>query len=280
MNTSRRHFFTHRVLGFSHALILAPFFWLSFFLISPNLLAQGDAQAAAQANNPLANMTALSFQNYYIGELTGIEESANQLWARYATPLSFAGGDWLFRASLPINTYPIGPNFSDETGTGDVNMLASYLFDTGNPSVSFGLGPQITLSTESEDGLGSGKYSAGFANVYFNAESTTFQYGYLLTWQQSFAGDDDREDVNLAAFQLFAMYQLGQGLYLRSVPIAIYNFENDNYSVPLGLGIGKVFKRGKTVFNMYIEPQVSVADEGAGQPDWQVLLGFNMQFMK
>ncbi|MBL8526381.1 MAG: hypothetical protein JNL68_01715 [Burkholderiales bacterium] len=34
--------------------------------------------AAAQANNPLANFTAVNLQNYYIGELTSPDQDANQ----------------------------------------------------------------------------------------------------------------------------------------------------------------------------------------------------------
>jgi len=75
------------------------------------------------------------------------------------------------------------------------------------------------------------------------------------------------------------MYQLGGGTYLRSAPIWVYNLENDNYSVPIGLGVGQVFKSGSTVYNVFIEPQVSLADDGPGQPEWQVFMGFNMQFM-
>jgi hypothetical protein len=147
------------------------------------------------------------------------------------------------------------------------------------PRGHFGFGPQITAPTAPDERLGSEKWSAGFANVLFNARSPKFQYGYLLTWQASFAGSGDRADVNLGAFQPFLFYQLGNGLYLRSAPIWVYNFENDAYSIPLGLGIGKVIPKRKTVFNVFIEPQASVAYRGPGQPDWQIFAGFNMQFL-
>lgn len=235
--------------------------------------------AAAQANNPLANMTAFNIQDYYIGELTDSDKSANQFWLRFAKPLSIAKTNWIFRASLPINTFPTVPDGDKDTGLGDFNIFAAYLIDTGNPAVSFGIGPQITAPTASNDDLGSGKWSAGLANVLFNASSPKFQYGYLLTWQASFAGEDDRADVNTAAFQPFVFYQLGGGTYLRAAPIWVYNFENDDYSVPLGIGIGQVIKKDKTVYNVFIEPQFSVADEGPGQPDWQIFFGFNMQFL-
>lgn len=224
-------------------------------------------------------MTAFNLQNYYIGEITESDESANQFWLRYAKPFKFDDSDWLLRMSLPINSFPVGTGGSTETGIGDLNVFASYLIDIGNPAVSFGVGPQITIPTASKHDLGSEKWSAGLVNVLFNAESAKFQYGYLLSWQHSFAGTSDRADVNVMAFQPFAMYQLGGGLYLRAAPIWVYNLENDNYSVPLGVGIGKVMKRGKTVMNMFVEPQFSVFDDGPVQPDWQIYMGLNFQFV-
>lgn len=60
----------------------------------------------------------------------------------------------------------------------------------------------------------------------------------------------------------------------------MYNIENDDYSIPLGVGIGQVIKRKKVVYNLFIEPQFSVLDEGPGQPEWQIFCGFNMKFLK
>lgn len=250
-------------------------------LIAKEAAVTPDAAAsAAQANNPLANMIALNFQDYYSPELTGSDYTANTLWVRYAQPVSIGDTNWLVRASLPLNSFPNPAENGDKiSNIGDFNIFAAYLMDMGNPAISFGVGPLLSLPTAEEDILGSGKYSAGFANVLFNAESPKFQYGYLLTWQHSFAGDDERKTVNTGAFQPFAMYQLGGGTYLRSVGIWYYNFENDNYSVPVGFGIGQVFKRGKTVYNVYVEPQYSLFDHGDGVQKWQILLGFNMQFM-
>ncbi len=241
---------------------------------------EDDARADAQANNPLANVTALNIQDYYIGDVTEFDSDANVAFLRYAKPFSFAGGQWLFRGSAPYLTSPTFPNGSTVSGLGDINAFAAYLIDTGNPAVSFGIGPQITAPTATEDDLGSEKWSAGFANVLFNGSSPKFQYGYLLTWQHSFAGDDSRNDVNAGAFQPFAFYQLGDGLYLRAAPIWTYNFQNDDYSLPVGVGIGKVIKRGDTVYNFFVEPQYSVADRGPGQPEWQVYFALNMQFYR
>ena len=104
---------------------------------------EGAGDSAAQANNPLANMTALNFQDYYIGRITETDKDGNQFWVRFAKPFEVAGTNWLMRASLPVNSFPVATNGDLATGIGDLNVFAAYLFDTGNPAVSFGLGPQI-----------------------------------------------------------------------------------------------------------------------------------------
>ncbi len=233
----------------------------------------------AQANNPLANMTAFNLHNYYIGETSGPgDDDANQFWMRYAQPFSLGESNWLMRASLPVNSFPTKANGDWETGLGDFNIFGAWLIPVKNPAISFGVGPQLTIPTATDETLGSEKWSAGLANVLFDARSPKFQYGYLLTWQHSFAGESERADVNIGAFQPFGILQLGGRHYLRSTGIWVYNFESDSYSMPIGLGYGKVFKIRNTVYNAFIEPQYSVADSGPGQPEWQVFVGLNMQF--
>ena len=127
--------------------------------------------------------------------------------------------------------------------------------------------------------MGSEKWSAGFAHVLFDATSKVIQYGYLLTWQASFAGDSSAPDVNEGAFQPFVFYQFGGGLYARSTGIMVYDFESDDYTVHLGLGLGKVFPTKEIVYNLYVEPQYSVLDRGSSFPQWQIFAGFNLQFL-
>lgn len=237
------------------------------------LWAEGDA--SAQANNPLANMTALNFQNYYIGDFTTrLPDSGNQFWVRYAQPFNVRDTLWLMRASLPVISY----SKPDEFGLGDFNVFAAYLIPTKNPAVSVGIGPQLTMPSATDSILGSEKWSAGFAHVLFDGRSKKFQYGYLLTWQGSFAGESNRDDVNLAAFQYFGFYQLGQGWYLRSAPIWAFDLNDDDFTIPVGLGAGKVIMKDTTVYNMFIEPQFSIADEGTW-PEWQLFFALNLQFL-
>jgi hypothetical protein len=243
--------------------------------------AQGSDKpdATAQANNPLANFTAVNVHNYYIGKLTDVDDKdANQAWLRVAKPFTIGESLWLMRASLPFNSFPAGPTLDTENGLGDLNVFAAYLFDTGNPAITAGAGPQINAPTATEDALGSEKWSAGLVATFFDMRSKRFQYGCLAGWMGSVAGESDRADVNSGSFQPFMFYQLGRGLHLRSSAVTAYNFENDSYSVPVGLGIGQVIPTKKAVFNVFVEPQVSVADKGAGWPEWQIFCALNTQF--
>jgi hypothetical protein len=234
------------------------------------------APSASDANNPLAKFEAFNVHNYYVPALSELDnQNANTFWLRYARPF----GKWLFRASLPVSRVPTADS-KTISGLGDANAFAAYLFDTGNPAVSVGLGPQVTFPTASEQETGTGRWLGGLAGTFFVATSNTVQWGGLVTWQKDFAGDADRAHANVLAFQPFYFFQLGGGLYVRGSAVAVFDIENDRYNVPVGLGIGKVVPTSKAVFNLFIEPQYTVLSRGAGQPELQIFIGVNTQFVK
>ncbi len=234
------------------------------------------AQSAADANNPLANFTAFNLHDYYTPSLTEMDDqNANTFWVRYAQPF----GKWLFRASLPASRMPTGDG-TTTSGLGDFNAFAAYQVDLGKPGVSFGVGPLIVAPTASEDETGSGRWQGGLSAILFNARSSAYQWGGLVTWQTDFAGDDDRPGTNVLAIQPFYFVQLGKGLYVRSSAIMAFNLETDSYNVPVGLGIGKVVPTSGAVFNIFVEPQFTILDRGPGQPELQVFVGLNTQFVK
>ncbi|MDV7144315.1 hypothetical protein R3X27_16660 [Tropicimonas sp. TH_r6] len=238
------------------------------------------ASANADANNPLANVTAFNIQTYHIGSFHGLPDdvNGNQYWLRFAKPLSFGNSNWLLRASLPYNSFPLGSEFGDVGGVGDLDVFLAYQIDT-QPGISFGIGPQIVAPTATDDRLGAEQWQLGLANVFFDGRSPKFQYGYLAIYRAGI-GDtpEGKTRPNLGAFQPFAFLQLGDGWYTGGAPVWTYNFSNDNYNVPLGLRAGKVVKFGKTTANIFIEPQWSVAHRGDGQPEFQVYAAINLQF--
>lgn len=253
--------------------------WL---ICSSTLLAQEPppegaeaADVAANANNPLADIRAVNFQNYYYSKLYGLDdEVANTFWIRAAAPT----GRVLWRLSIPFATVPTPGSPESEVGLGDTQLFAAYLA-VQKPTLTFGIGPQLAMPTAASDALGSGKWQGGLAAVVFAVPDPKFQVGGLVLWQTSFAGDEERDDTNVLAVQPFAFWQLGKGTYLRAAPIWAFNLETGDYNVPFGIGIGQVVPVGRTVFNIFLEPQFTILHEGVGQPAFGLFLGLNMQFL-
>ena len=79
------------------------------------------------------------------------------------------------------------------TGLGDLNLFDLFLFKEGG--IEFGVGPQITLPTASKDATGTGKWQGGAAVIAIAPQQWGL-VGALVTWQHSFAGDDDRATQN------------------------------------------------------------------------------------
>ncbi len=240
-----------------------------------NVMAQQhqlDAETLKQANNPLSPKKAFNVHNYVMPSFYGAEDlTMNQLMFRYAQPV----GRVFFRATMPIVTESLPVN-SPTTGFGDFSVFAIYKLPS-QEGLSYGAGPLLIAPTGSHN-LGQGKWQTGLSAMAFFSKSHVVQFGTLLQWQTSFAGDDDRADISLLTPQLFGMWQLGGGTYLRSTGIWSFDLNSGKYNIPLGLGIGKVLKADKAIFNIFAEPQYSVAAQGTMQPKFQLFIGFNTQF--
>ena len=249
--------------------------------VAASLVTGAAAQESVQANNPIAGAVSLNFQNEYIGNLSGIDEDANILNLRSVIPM---GENWIVRATVPVVTLPVLESvsplrFEHETGLGDINVFAIRLLDIGTPGVQFGIGPNLTFPSATVDELGGDTLNAGIANVLFNFTNPRFQWGYLAVWETDIAKNfGDAEDVSRAVFQPFGIYQLGEGWYLRSTAVWNYDFETDNYSIPVGFGFGRVIPMERTVINAFFEPQYAVATNGDGQREWGIFTGINFQF--
>lgn len=93
------------------------------------------------------------------------------------------------------------------------------------------------------------------------------------------AGQSERDDVSLLTVQPIVNFNLKDGFYLRSSAIWNFDLEDGDYSIPVGLGVGKVIPiSDKVTMNAFVEPQYTVFHEGAGQPQWQIFAGVNFQF--
>jgi hypothetical protein len=244
-------------------------------LLSSGALAQSEAEVA-KANNPLAPVNAINLQNYYIGSLYGLpNETSNAFLIRPVV----ATESMIIRATLPVTTVPAGGGNS-KSGLGDLNVFNAFLLTSSESSTQIGVGPLVVIPTATNDALGSGKWQAGGAVVVAASLAPNLLVVGLVTYQTSFAGDSDRESTSVLVAQPNAIFQVGGGWYLRSTGVWNFDLKNGNWSIPFGVGAGKVMKSGTALLNLFVEPQFTVAHHGVGQPAFQLFAGINLQFPK
>lgn len=236
----------------------------------------GLAQTAAEvakANNPLAPVTAINFHDYYASALYGVaDQSANAMLLR---PV-LATSRMIVRGTLPLSTVP-GPG-DGVSGLGDFSIFDAFLLTSSESRTQFGVGPLLVVPTATDDALGAGKWQAGGALVGVSSVAPTVMLFGLVTYQHSFAGDADRPTTSLLTAQPGAIIQLGSGYYVRSTGVWQFNTQTGDYSIPFGLGAGKVLRAGSAVLNLFLEPQFTVLHDGVGQPAFQTFAGINIQF--
>ncbi|HUH87469.1 MAG TPA: hypothetical protein VL003_05385 [Pusillimonas sp.] len=240
------------------------------------LSAQAQAQSQNDANNPLSPRPLLSLHDYYAPKLHNVDGAwANQTVVRAVLPNKTFGLPQLWRLNVPVVSLH-HDRLGSKSGLGDITLMD--IFMRSGEHFSYGMGPMLVMPTASDDRLGQGKWQIGSAAAIVANRSWGLAGG-LMTFQQSFAGDSDRDRVRMLTFQPALFYNLPNGYYLRSSAVWTFDLEQHTRHVPVGLGIGKVMKLGsKSTVNAFIEPQYSVEKKGAGVPEWQIFGGFNIQF--
>lgn len=229
----------------------------------------------ATANNPIAPMNALYFQNYYAPTVYGVPGSSNLLDLRGVV----VSGRQIVRATLPISTSE-GSNGNQQSGLGDFNVFDAIRASPEESKNVLAVGPMLVAPTATNPLLGQGKWQAGLAAVGVYPLSEGSLLIGIFTWQHSFVGEHTRPGAQVATFQPIAALSVGRGYYVRSSGIWSFDIHDNKNLIPLGVGFGKVFKVGNAIVNAFIEPQFTVYHNGAGLPSFQLLSGLDFQFRK
>jgi hypothetical protein len=247
---------------------------------------------AAAAQNPVADMISLPLQNNTYFDVGPGEDTVNVLNIQPVIPFNVGAWNLITRTIAPLIYVPntIGgiaeipqgnPNYnSTEFGLGDIN--ATVFLSPANPGkVIWGIGPTLTMPTATDRALGSEKWSAG-PSVVLLTTPKPWVIGVLARNIWSFAGDSNRDDVNQLLVQPFVNYNMADGWYLVSAPIITANWEassGNEWTVPLGGGIGKIFSIGSQPLNAQVSSYYNVETPQFG-PDWSLRLQIQFLFPK
>ena len=265
---------------------------VSFLLIAAGPGLAGDQDPAtggedlrAKTQNPVGAMISLPFKSswdfgapngtaYFLNIQPVIPQTVGKwnLIHRVIAPIISVDG---FIAGRP--EIPVGSPGDGATGLGDINYSV-YLSPAEPGKWIWGVGPSLMMRTATDDQLGSGKWSAGPTAVVLT-QPKPWTLGILGRQLWSFAGDAERPDVNQLLLEPFINYNLAKGWYLITDLIITANWDapsGDQWTVPLGGGVGKIFTIGKQAMNTRIEAYSNI-ERPEGAPDW--VLSWTLQFL-
>lgn len=243
--------------------------------------AQESDDLAKAAQNPVASMISLPFQNNTNFNVGPEEETQNILNIQPVWPFS-VGKDWnvITRTILPVISQPaFNPGQSRENGIGDLSFTA-FLSPKDSGKWIWGVGPTVVMPTAADDRLGSDRWQMG-ASVVVLTMPGQWVIGALASNVWSVGGSSD-PDVNFFTLQPFINYNFSKGWYFTSAPVITANWEadsGDRWTVPIGGGFGKIFRVGKQPMNAQAQVFYNVESPQNGA-DWQLRLQLQLLFPK
>lgn len=262
----------------------------SHIVLAENVVADGDGiiepgenpeeEMAKAAQNPVADLISLPFQNNTNFGFGPDDDIQNVLNIQPVIPFHLSE-NWnlITRTIVPLINQPeVVQGTGDEFGLGDINFTAFFSPKNPTKGIIWGAGPIFAFPTATDEKLGSEKWSLGPSAVALTIQGP-WLFGALINNVWSFAGDDDRDDVNAMLVQPFVNYNLPNGWYLVSSPIITANWEaasGNTWLVPLGGGVGKIFRIGNQPVNAQIQAFYNV-EKPALVGDWT--LRFQLQFL-
>ena len=234
-------------------------------------------ELARQLNNPVSDVWSLTFQ-YNHSLLKGFPadgtEDQDLLNFQPALPLHLTE-NWnlIVRPVFPFifkhpvlspqidpNTDQLYADFEDESGFGDISMITLLSPARLKSRFLWGIGPTFIFPTASKDALGQEKWQAGPAAVGLWMGKDWIWGVFPQQWW-SFAGNSDRKSTNLTNIQYFIWRMLPGEWQIGMSPNITMNWEADRdnrFTVPVGLGVGKLVRLGKLPLKIQLQGQYSV----------------------
>jgi hypothetical protein len=261
-------------------------------LIAAALLAVAPAHAqqsaedlAKAAQNPIGNLVSVPFQNntnFGVGPQSGTQNILN---IQPVIPFEL-NDDWniITRTIMPLIWQPGSvPAEGTTYGLGDIQFSA-FLSPSvpGAGGLIWGVGLIGQLPTDTND-LGNKNWGLGPTAVVLKLEKgSPWVYGVLVNNVWSLTSNKRGGSYSNFLVQPFVNYNFPDGTYINSVPIITANWNADSgqkWTVPLGLGVGKIFRFGKLPVNTQLGAYYNVVkpDDGA---NWQLRAQVQLMFPK
>jgi hypothetical protein len=234
---------------------------------------------AKQSQNPMAGLFRLPLENRFEPDTGHKDRTAYTLNLQPAMP-SALNDDWILinRLDIPFSYRPgLEPGDRDAHGLGDI-VYESFYGPSCPGSFIWGAGPLLSVPTATDSKLGSKKWSAGIGGTGLTVLDR-WVMGARINNLWSFAGADDRPEVNLMTLEYFIHYHLDDGWYVSTAPINTANWEasgSEVWTIPVGGGIGKVVRPTQRPVRFELQAYYNLEAPDASA-DWSII--FEIQFL-
>jgi len=251
----------------------------------PPVEQSGDSSAdlAQKLTNPLADLMTVPIQMNYdrrIGPRDDGWKLQTNIQPVYPIQLN---EDWnlITRTILPIIYQDdIFPGEGSQFGLGDTTL--TLFFSPREPTSGgfiWGVGPALLLPTATDDLLGTEKWGAGPSAVGLTMRGP-WTMGALANHIWSYAGDDERQDVDTTFIQPFVSYTWPSAWTVSVQSESTYNWEIEEWSVPVNVAVSKLTTLGKIPVSVQAGVGYWLDSTEAGPEGWRCRFQVNFVLPK
>lgn len=182
--------------------------------------------------------------------------------------------DLIVRTIAPL--YESTPVFNKQNinGWGDINP--TFFFTPSEfHSIIIGFGPSVSIPTATNKKyIGTGKWSVGPELVVYYMEKN-WVIGFLTDNLWSVAGDANLPSVNAFQFEYLISYVFDNGWYINTNPSVTADWQSpagQKWTVPFGLGVGRVIKIDRQPINLGLAGYYNAIRPNQSGSNWQLQL--------
>jgi hypothetical protein len=280
---------TTAIAAFSFVSMLAPMAWSQDALLTidqsdhSGKTADEIARELANPNNSLASLTFKNQYRWYDGSLPGAGSQDNYTMVfqpvfPFTLEDTASGGkaNLFVRPGIPVIFdqpifNPLTGTFDKETGLGDIGFDIGYGVTEPNGFL-WAFGMVGTLPTATNSAFAGKQLRLGPELLFAKFEKWGL-YGIFPSHQWDVAGWGDRS-FNSSQLQAFLVWLPGGGWSIGSTPIMDYNWNSNQWTIPINLTVGKTVKIGNTPVKLAAEINYYVEKPDSFGSEW--MIGFNI----